>query len=172
MNRLTPFRTTAFAPVLGILFALLVVLAFRLGLWDLDCMLQPRGCALRDLRRARTFWGAQKSDIGQLESPVLAWRQLSTGPSPAEDFAGLLQDSATVPRLYGLIGLYRFDRVLFQRHIGSMLERQDSVSAMIACRPTHEAVGRLAAEIARGSWTREFEAGSPDADRTRSTCAT
>jgi hypothetical protein len=155
----------------GSFLALIAVLFFMLFPVDLDCGLQPRGCAIAQLVKAREFWGAEPWE-GHLATPVLAWQELFRHPDAAGAFAKILREGSPAGQLYALAGLYRSDSATFDRAIPQYLASRDSVSALISCAPSREAIAQLTAEIARGAWTKELTVGHPVAGRHRPECAT
>ena len=74
-------------------------------------------------------------------------------------FAYLVRSDSAAARLYGLAGLYTFDRRAFTREAARERARGDSVMTFIGCIVSQQLVAPLVDEIATGSWSREFLTG-------------
>lgn len=117
-----PIARPRLAGVFATFLGLLAVLATVFGPHDLDCVLQPRACALRELHGVKSFRGAERSDVGGTEAP----------------------------RVYAVAGLYRDEPVAFERAIPGLMAAHHGVWALISCRPTREPVTRHPVATIRG----------------------
>jgi hypothetical protein len=114
---------------------------------------------LEALRSASWFEAAQVGIAGQTPAIVRAWQSVARGRAPAVVFASLLRSDSAAARLYALAGLYSFDRRAFKRAAAREQSRTDSVMTLIGCAAAEEPVATMVAEIATGSWSRDFRTG-------------
>jgi hypothetical protein len=87
---------------------------------------------------------------------------IARGRAPAAVFASLLGSDSAAARLYGLTGLYVFDRRAFRRAAARERAWTDSVMTLIGCIVSEQPVSRLVHAIATGSWSRDFLRGEVD----------
>jgi hypothetical protein len=112
------------------------------------------------LRSASWFESAAVGIAGRTPATVRAWQKVARGKAPAAVFASLLNSDSAAARLYGLVGLYVFDRQAFTQAAAQERARGDSVFTLIGCIASQRATAPLVDEIATGSWSRDFQSAT------------
>jgi len=121
--------------------------------------------AAQVLRDASEFSAAQVGFGGFTPPEVLAWRVVLHSDQADSIFQALITTGTPATELYGLAGLqfllqFRNGDSSFYRAALWRLERSSElVRTQIGCIGSASPMKRLAREVDRGSWTREFLAG-------------